>query len=481
MVVNFKRLSFNSRREICTPLTREKHFTFFRAFCKASHPVRMREKAFINGHMEGAGNNRALNPGMMRKLLESSRALTVAGRIGFTTIAALCTVFCNTARAEQDITLAWSASTDTNVAGYYVYCGATNGSYTSRIDVGKTTMATITGLDGRSANYYFAATSYNASRTESMMSSQVQFTTSSNYSPALAPLPSIAGNVNSLLVLTNSATEQNSSKPSLSYAIAGGPSTMRINASTGKLMWRPLLNNGGTTNAVTVKVIDSSTGLYNTQSFSVVVSNAVQVSLSNVVVALGNTGVSPITVAASTPLTSVSFVLDAPSNRVSNVTVTSLIPGVATVTQTPTGAAHSTVTITALSGQVLSGTQQVAQVSFVATANLISAFSVGSITPVSAIAANGQPVPKGFGGSAQLVLVGAQPLCAATALSNGTPGLILYGPAGNTFQIQSSPTPMTPGTWTPYVTSGTLTANLTQIFTNVPTSTTPKYYRVLKL
>jgi len=417
----------------------------------------------------------------MRKILESSRALSFAGRIGFTTIAALCTVFGNSARAEQNVSLAWSASTDTNVIGYYLYCGETNGVYSSRIDVGLNTAATITGLTGRSVNYYFAATSYNTARTESVMSSQVQFTTSSNYSPALAPLSSVAGNVNSLLILSNTATEQSASKPSLSYALAGGPSSMHINNSTGRLMWRPALTDGGTTNSVTVQVTDSSTGLYNTQSFNVVVSNAVQVTLSNVVVALGNTGVSPITVAASTPLTKVSFILDAPSNRVSNVTVTSLIPGVATVTQSPAGAAHSTVTITALSGQVLSGTQQVAQVSFVATANLISAFSVGSITPVSATAANGQPVPKGFGGNAQLVLVGAQPLAAPMALSNGVPCLILYGPAGNTFQIQSSTNPMTAGTWTPYLTSGTLTASLTQIFTNVPVSATPKYYRVLKL
>jgi hypothetical protein len=481
MVVNFKRLSFNSFPDICTTPPHEKYFTFFRAFCKAPGRICLREKAFINGALNGAGNDCALNPGMMRKLLKSSRARSLAGRIGFTTMTALCIVFCHSARADQNVSLAWSASTDTNVMGYYLYCGETNGVYTSRIDVGLTTAATITGLTGRSVNYYFAATSYNAARTESMMTSPVQFTTSSNYSPALAPLPSVAGYVNTLLVVTNTVTDQNSSKPSLSFSLASGPSAMRIKSNNGTISWRPQLTDGGTTNLVSVKVLDNSTGLYDMQSFNVVISNAVQVTMSNVVVALGNTGVSPITVAASTPLTRLSFVLDAPSNRVSNLTVTSLIPGVATVTQSPAGAAHSTITITALSGQVLSGTQQVAQVSFVATANLISAFGVGAITPVSATAANGQPVPKEFGGNAQLVLVGAEPLAAPMALSNGVPCLVLYGPAGNTFQIQSSTTPMTPGTWTPYLTSGTLTANLTQIFTNVPTSTTPKYYRVLKL
>jgi hypothetical protein len=418
---------------------------------------------------------------MMRLLSESGRALSLCGRIGVTSAAILCALFCGTARSEQNVTLGWSASTDTNVTGYYLYFGTNSASYSSRVDVGPVTMATIAGLTGRSTTYYFAASAYNSSRMESMLSSQVSFTTSSNFSPSLAALPSVAGNVNSLLVLTNSANEQNSPSAPLSYSLAGGPSNMHVNSNTGRLIWRPQLTDGGTTNTVTVQVSDSSTGLYNTQSFNVVVSNAVQVSVSNVVVALGNTGVSTITVAASTPLTSLSFTLDAPANRVSNVSVTSLIPGIATVTQTPAGAAHSTVTITALSGQVISGTQPVAQISFLATVNLISAFSVESVTPVSATAANGQPVPKAFGGKAQLVLVGNEPLCMATALSNGTPCLILYGPAGNTFQVQSSTNPMVPGTWSAYATSGTLSASLTQVFTNVPVSATPKYYRILKL
>lgn len=418
---------------------------------------------------------------MMRKMSVSGRALFMAGRIGVTSAAMLCALCCETVRGTQNVSLAWSASADTNVVGYYLYYGTNSGSYSSRIDVGGTTMATITGLTGRSANYYFAASSYNSSRMESMLSSQVLFTTSSNYSPNLAALPSVAGNVNSPLILTNSATDQNSPTPSLNYTITAGPAAMHINPSTGRLMWLPKLNDGGTTNGVTVQVTDSATGLYSAQNFNIVVSNAVQVSLSNVIVALGNTGVSPITVAASTPLTRVSFTLDMPSNRVSSIAVTSLIPGIATVTQTPAGAAHSTVTITAVSGQVLSGTQQVAQVSFLATANLISAFGVGSITSVSATAANSQPVPGSFGGKSQLVLVGAEPLAASASTSNGLPCLVLYGPAGNTFQVQSSTTPMTPGTWSPYLTSGTLTSNLTQVFTNVPVSATPRFYRILKL
>ncbi len=109
---------------------------------------------------------------------------------------------------------------------------------------------------------------------ESMLTSQVSFTTSSNYSPALTAVPSVAANVNNLLVVTNAATDQASSSPSLTYSLAGGPANMFISPTTGKLKWRPQIRDGGTTNGVTVQVTDNTTGFANTQTFNVVVSNA---------------------------------------------------------------------------------------------------------------------------------------------------------------------------------------------------------------
>jgi hypothetical protein len=416
----------------------------------------------------------------MRKNFESGRALCAIRRAGLTTTLILCAALCGIARAEQNVSLSWQPSTDTNVTGYYLYYGTNSSNYSAKINVGSNNMATITGLTGRSVNYYFAATSYNSSGMESLPSNQALFTTSSNPGPALTATTSLAGNVNSLLVVTNTATDPDTLTSPLTYSLSSAPHNMRINPLTGRLSWRPQLSDGGTTNTVTVQVAEN-TGLYNTASFNVVVSNAVQVSLSNVVVALGNTGITPVTVAASTPVTKLSFVLDAPSNRVSNVTVTSLLPGVATVTQQPVGAAHSTITITAVSGQVISGTQEVAQVSFLATSSLPSTFSVGTVSTVTATAASGQAVPSGFGGTAQFVLVGAQPLTQSTVETNGTQSLILYGPSGNTFQVQSSTNWMSANGWTAYATSGTLGTNLTQVFTNLPTSATPKFYRILKL
>ena len=410
----------------------------------------------------------------MRKCIEGGRLNSVARNIGAVAIAMLALLCCPNTRAEQNVTLAWAASGDTNVIGYYLYFGTDATNLSSRVDVGLTTMATIAGLTGRSQNYYFAASSYNSSRMESPLSNQAQFTTSSNYGPNLAALPSLPGNVNALLIVTNSVSDPDGPSHTLTYSLGtGSPSTMVINSNTGRLYWRPHMTDGGTTNSVNIVVTDASTGLYSTQSFDVAVSNAVQVTLSNSVVALGNTGRIPVTVDASTPLTALSFVLNAPSNRVSSVTVTSLLPGVATVTQQPVGAAHSTVTITAASGQTLQGIEEAAQISYVATSGLPSMFSVGSISNITPTSANGQAVPGRFAIDSELVLVGTEPLAQAGVQTNGLPSLTLYGPSGNSFQVQSSANPLSPTGWTAVLTSGISAPTLPRSLPTFPPALVP--------
>src|SRR5690242_18284221 len=63
-------------------------------------------------------------------------------------------------------TLAWDPVSSSALTGYVLYYGPTAGNYTSKIDVGNTTMRTVSNLtDG--ATYHFAVTAYDASHTES--------------------------------------------------------------------------------------------------------------------------------------------------------------------------------------------------------------------------------------------------------------------------------------------------------------------------
>jgi hypothetical protein len=68
--------------------------------------------------------------------------------------------------------LAWNPSPDTNVAGYYIYTGSSSGNYTTRINVGNVTNATVGNLiPGQT--YYFVASAYTADLVESLPSNEV--------------------------------------------------------------------------------------------------------------------------------------------------------------------------------------------------------------------------------------------------------------------------------------------------------------------
>lgn len=78
------------------------------------------------------------------------------------------------APATNSVTLAWSPSPDSNVAGYNVYVGAASRSYTNKVDVGNVTNATVVGLSFEITNF-FAATAYNILGVESDYSEEVSY------------------------------------------------------------------------------------------------------------------------------------------------------------------------------------------------------------------------------------------------------------------------------------------------------------------
>ena len=77
------------------------------------------------------------------------------------------------ALAACSVTLAWSASTCTNIAGYNIYYGQ-GGCYTNKISVGNVTSATISGLATGCCNY-FEVTAYNTAGLESVPSNDVSY------------------------------------------------------------------------------------------------------------------------------------------------------------------------------------------------------------------------------------------------------------------------------------------------------------------
>jgi len=90
---------------------------------------------------------------------------------------------------SADVTLAWDANSESDLAGYILYYGTSSGNYTSNINVGNITQYTIPNLqDGET--YYFAVTAYNDADLESDYSEELPHTVGNlNNSPTTPAVP----------------------------------------------------------------------------------------------------------------------------------------------------------------------------------------------------------------------------------------------------------------------------------------------------
>jgi hypothetical protein len=368
--------------------------------------------------------------------------------------------------ATQSVSLSWNPTPDTNVTGYALYVGHATGNYSSRVDVGTNVTCTLSGLSN-GATYYFVSTAYNSAQVESPPSNEAQFIAPSNNPPVLNPITNF--NVAALgeLIITNRATDS-AQNVVLTYSFVGGaPTNMVINPTNGLIDWLVPLSYGGTTNTVTVQVADNGVPPATaSQSFTITVSNYVQISFGPSIVALGQTSSVPVIFNSSVPITNLSFTLDVPGTRMSNLSMTSAVPAVATVSQSTKGAAHSVVTINAVSGQAIQGPVILGLLSYKAVANVPSSFACLYATNIVAVQSNGVLVPTTVNGRGQAVLIGSQSLAQVTTLTNGQHNLIVYGPVGTNYQVQSK-TGFT-GAWTNESASAVIPTNMFVTFTNIP-------------
>ncbi len=73
-----------------------------------------------------------------------------------------------------EVTVAWNANSDSDLAGYKIYYGNSSRNYSTTVDVGNVTSHRVTNLVADDP-YYFAATAYDFSGNESAYSEEAVY------------------------------------------------------------------------------------------------------------------------------------------------------------------------------------------------------------------------------------------------------------------------------------------------------------------
>jgi hypothetical protein len=137
---------------------------------------------------------------------------------------------------NMDVTLAWDANTETDVAGYRVFVReeGQGHDYNSPTWEGTGTTCTIRNLDS-AKNYCFVARAFDTSDNENTDSEEVSYRT--HRSPVLSAIGSKTVSEGGLLAFTVTASDPDDD--GLTYAAGSLPAGASFNASTRRFSWTP--------------------------------------------------------------------------------------------------------------------------------------------------------------------------------------------------------------------------------------------------
>src|SRR2546422_5063080 len=216
---------------------------------------RLREATVLSGKLSGS---RTL-AGQLRRALFVACVLTV-----------LCSLAPALSSAAQ-VTLAWDANTEPDLAGYKLYYGLSSGSYQFSVDVGNVTSYTLSGLlDGRI--YYFAATAYNVSLAESGFSNEVSKAIADVTPPTVSITAPAAGVTVASTVTVSASASDNVGVAGVQFKLDGVKLGAEDTVAPYSGSWNTTLATSGT-HSLTVVARDASGNTATSAAVSVTVDN----------------------------------------------------------------------------------------------------------------------------------------------------------------------------------------------------------------
>jgi hypothetical protein len=213
--------------------------------------------------------------------------------------------------------------------------------------------------------------------------------------------------------------------------------------------WTPTRAQASSTNLITVRVTDNGgPPMSAAQTFTVVVLDYLEITIGSTALESGQSAAVPINLASSDGVTNLDFIVGWPADYLSNAALVVTAPQVGTSSLQDQGT-NLVLTFQAIPGQVLQGTQQLAQLSFVAVSNQFSAFVPLPIANPTAAKPDGTAYTNYITPTATIVVIEGEPLLSAAFSPQSGRELTLYGRLGHSYQLQSTANLAPSGPWTP--------------------------------
>jgi MBG domain (YGX type) len=273
--------------------------------------------------------------------------------------------------------------------------------------------------------------------------------TTTNQAPMLDTVADAVVLPGQLLTFNLQASDPNGDATVLSLdpgAPAGAIVTTLVGTNT-IFRWRPTRAQASSTNVITVRVTDNGgPSMTTTRTFTVIVLDYLELGLASTNLQSGQTVAVPITLASSEGVTNLDFNITWPNSYLANAALSAISPAVGSANLQDTGT-NLLISIQTAPGQVLQGTQQIAQLSFTAISNEYSAFVSLPFTDVSATKPDGSSYTNYITSTARIAVIEGQPLLWASLSANSARELTLYGRLGVSYELQYSTNLAVPGAW----------------------------------
>ena len=341
-------------------------------------------------------------------------------------------VFPLTAFGSVSTTVTWDASPDASVTGYDVYYGTSSHDYTNVVSVGNMTSAVIGDLS-ENTTYFFAAKAHDDDGNESEFSNEATFgeyQVGPKHSLDLNTIPlALAGDQ----VIFTLAT--------------GAPATVSINPATGFLTWKPDPDENAI-NDITVLVTDLTNPDASTQiNLVLTLSDYLNLVPASVPLQTGQVASLPLTLAASDSTTDLVLNVKWPADQLQNPWLSLAMPLDGGLLQNL--GTNLVVHLWTANGDMIKGTNTIAQIHFQAAANQSSAFVPVPVSIASATKSDGSAFLNTAGEEGQVVVIGVNPLLQPQADPVQGRTLTLYSNPGNDYQLQCATSLSPPVQWQP--------------------------------